>query len=77
MVSPSCCASSFTKASAVVDNCHFEGIDQNNGAIANIAQGGSLILTSSTIISRTTYNANWGSERKRSLFFFDDGFEVS
>ena len=69
--------SSLPKASAAVVNCHFEGIESDRGAIATIGQGAVFTLTSSTIISRTTYNANWGSERKRSLFFFDDGFEVS
>ena len=69
--------SSLPKASAAVVNCHFEGIAFDRGAIATIGQGAVFTLTSSTIISRTTYNANWGSERKRSLFYFDDGFEVS
>ena len=69
--------SSLPQASATAVNCHFEGIDQERGAIASIAQGGVFTLTSSTIISRTTFDPNWGSERRRSLFFFDDGFEVS
>ena len=72
--------SSLPKASATVVNCHFEGIDQDRGAIASITQGGVLILTSSTIISRTTFYSNWGSESgagSRSLFHFDDAFEAS
>jgi hypothetical protein len=63
------------RASATVVNCHFEGIEQDRGAIASITQGSVFTLTSSTIISRTTFESAWGSERRRSLFFFDDGFE--
>jgi hypothetical protein len=69
--------SSSPKASAVVDNCHFEGIAQDRGAVASVGQGGVFSLTTSTIISRTTYNSVWGSDSKRSLFFFDDAYEVS
>ena len=69
--------SSWPKASAVVDNCHFEGIEQDTGSIASITQGGSLRITSSTIISRTTYNPFWGPDRRRGLFAFTDGSDVS
>lgn len=70
--------SSWPKASAVVDNCHFEGIEQDRGSIASITQGGSLRITSSTIISRTTYSSLpfMGSDRRRSLFLFSDGSDV-
>lgn len=68
---------SSSKASAIVDNCHFEGIEQDQGSIVSIAQGSVFRLTSSTIISRTVFNAEWGSDRRRSLFNFDDGYEVS
>ena len=69
--------SSSPKASAAVDNCHFEGIEQDMGAVANVGQGGVFSLTTSTIISRTTYDSMWGSEYRRSLFYFDDAYEVS
>jgi hypothetical protein len=69
--------SSSPKASAVVDNCHFEGIAQDRGAVASVGQGGVFSLTTSTIISRTTYNSLWGNEDERSLFWFDDAYEVS
>jgi hypothetical protein len=69
--------SSSPKASAAVDNCHFEGIAQDHGAVASVGQGGVFSLTTSTIISRTTYNSQWGSENRRSLFYLDDAYEVS
>ena len=69
--------SSSPKASAAVDNCHFEGIEQDMGAVANVGQGGVFSLTTSTIISRTTYNSEWGSEFQRSLIYLDDAYEVS
>ena len=68
---------SSSKALAVLDNCHFEGIEQDLGSILTITQGSTFHLTSSTIISRTVYNPEWGSDRTRSLFHFDDGYDVS
>merc|ERR1719162_1000115 len=43
------------KATAIVDNCYFENLRQDKGAIVDITQGSVFRLTSSTIISRTEY----------------------
>jgi len=60
------------KSSLAIDNSYFEPSFMDAGSLAIITQGAIFRMTSSTVISRTSYT---GNDDRRGLIYLDDGYE--